>query len=98
MVEPGQILLADIGAPTRVAVAVLSSTRFHQATARAMVAPEHRSPQGDEEVSPWHVESNGRTFAVDRMRSISVERLLETIGRASHREHMHMQRAAKAVY
>ena len=58
---------------------VLSDTRFHQSTARAMVAPSIATVAADE--SPWRPGDSEERFAVDFLTTLPLDRLLEAVGR-----------------
>ena len=74
----GDIFLADTHDQQRRRVLVVSDTRFHQATARAIVAPSIATVVGDE--SPWRPGVDER-FAVDFLTTLPVDRLREAVGR-----------------
>jgi mRNA-degrading endonuclease toxin of MazEF toxin-antitoxin module len=74
----GDIFLADTRDEQRRRVLVLSDSRFHQATGRAVVAPAIASVAGDE--SPWRPGGDDR-FAVDFLTTLPLDRLLQTDGR-----------------
>lgn len=86
----GDIYVADIRDEVRRRVLVLSDARFHQATARAIVAPSIATVAGDE--SPWRPGSDER-FAVDFLTTLPVDRLLQSVGRVDAATLRHAQRA-----
>ena len=81
MIDAGDVHLADLNEERRRQVLVVSNRRFHQLSGRVLVAPE---TLGDPDVVPfpWRVEVDGAVFAVDLMRSMATERLLDRTGRA----------------
>ena len=81
MIDAGDIHLADLHEERRRRVLVISNGRFHAASGRVLVAPEVVG-DADEVLSPWRVQVDGAIFAVDLVRSLPVERLLERIDRA----------------
>ncbi len=87
----GDIFLADTHDEQRRRVLVLSDTRFHQATARAIVAPSIATVAADE--SPWRPGLDER-FAVDFLTTLPVDRLLEAVGRVDAAT---LRRAQRAV-
>lgn len=70
---------------------VLSDTRFHQVTGRAVVAPNIAIVPADE--SPWRPGVDER-FAVDFLTTLPLERLLEAVGRVDAAT---LRRAQRAV-
>jgi hypothetical protein len=96
VIDGGDIAVADLGGERRHRVLVMSNARFHRLSERALVAPEEVAPPGDV-IAPWTVEAGGATFAVDLVRSIPVERLLEVVGAASIAEGRRAQRALRAI-
>lgn len=82
MIEAGDIHLADVGQEQRRHVLVVSNNRFHRLSGRAIVAPALPG-EPDEVPFPWRIEAEGMVFAVDLLRSIPVERVLEPVGRVS---------------
>lgn len=81
MSDAGDIHLADLNEERRRRVLVLSSRRFAQLSDRVLVAPEVLGAP-DEVPFPWRIEVDGVVFAVDLLRSLSADRLLERAGRA----------------
>ena len=82
MIEAGDIHLADLGQERRLPVLVVSSGRFIRLSGRAIVAPA--LPGEPETVPfPWRIEAEGHVFAIDLLRSIPVERLLDRTGRVT---------------
>lgn len=86
----GDIYLADTHDEQRRRVLVVSDTRFHQATTRAIVAPTITTVAADE--SPWRPGVDER-FAVDFLTTMPVERLLEAVGRVDAATLRQAQRA-----
>lgn len=80
MIDVGDIHLADLGQERRIPVLVVANGKFTQLSARAIVAPAIPG-DADEVPFPWRIEADGHVFAIDLLRSIPAERLLERIGR-----------------
>jgi mRNA-degrading endonuclease toxin of MazEF toxin-antitoxin module len=80
--DAGDIYLADLNDEVRMKVLVASTAQFTRYCDRVFVAPEVPRFEG-EVLYPWRVESDGAVFAVDLLRSITADRLLERTGRAS---------------
>ncbi len=87
----GDIFLADARDEQRRRVLVLSDTRFHRATGRAMVAPAIATIDADE--SPWRPGTAER-FGVDFLTTLPLDRLLEPAGRVDAAT---LRRAQRAV-
>ena len=81
MIEAGDIYLADSNEDRRLRVLVVSNERFHRLAGRVLVAPELAQLPGDV-TFPWRVTVDDTTFAVDLLRSVPAERLLERVDRA----------------
>lgn len=81
MIEAGDIYLADLNEDRRLRVLVVSNERFHRLAGRVLVAPELALLPGDV-TFPWRVTVEDTTFAVDLLRSVPAERLLERVDRA----------------
>jgi mRNA-degrading endonuclease toxin of MazEF toxin-antitoxin module len=81
MIDSGDIVIADLQGERRQHVLVISTARFHEHTGRAIVAPDVALSPLDDEM-PWRIVIDGRPFAVDLLRSIPVDRLLDRAGRA----------------
>ena len=87
----GDIVVADAHAEQRRRVLVLSDTRFHRATGRAIVAPSIATIEADE--SPWRPGTDER-FGVDFLTTLPLARLLEPVGRVDAAT---LRRAQRAV-
>lgn len=88
----GDIWLADIGAETRRSVYVISDDRFHRLAERAIVAPV--LPAGEPgRTPPWWIAHDDSVIALERLSSISVDRLLEQHGAVEHATTRAVQRA-----
>jgi hypothetical protein len=74
----GDIFLASTRDEQRRRVLVLSDTRFHRITERAIIAPSIAVPEIDE--SPWRPGVEER-FAVDFLTTLPLARLLQAVGR-----------------
>lgn len=81
MIDAGDIHLADLNEEVRRRVLVLSKNRFNVAAGRVVVAPEFLG-EVDEVAFPWRVHIEGAVYAVDLVRSIPTDRLLERVDRA----------------
>ena len=81
MIDAGDIHLADLHEERRRRVLVISNGRFHAASGRVLVAPEAVG-DADEVPFPWRVQVDDAIFALDLVRSLPVERLLDRIDRA----------------
>ena len=81
MIEAGDIYLADLNEDRRLRVLVVSNERFHRLAGRVLVAPELALLPGDV-TFPWRVTVDDPTCAVDLLRSVPAERLLERVDRA----------------
>lgn len=86
----GDIYLTDTRDEQRRRVLVVSDTRFHRATGRAMVAPSIPTVSADE--SPWRPGVEER-FAVDFLTTLPLDRLLEAVGRVDGATVRRAQRA-----
>ena len=82
MIEAGDIHLADLNQERRLPVLVVSSGKFTRLSGRAIVAPAIPG-EPDEVPFPWRIEAEGHVFAIDLVRSIPAERLLDRVGRAT---------------
>lgn len=87
----GDVYVADARDEERRRVLILSDTRFHRATGRAIVAPHIATIEADE--SPWRPGVDDR-FAVDFLTTLPLERLLEPVGRVDAAT---LRRAQRAV-
>ena len=86
----GDIFLADTHDEQRRRVLVVSDTRFHQATTRAIIAPSIATVAADE--SPWRPGVEER-FAVDFLTTLPLDRLLGLVGRVDAATLRRAQRA-----
>lgn len=96
MIDGGEIAVADLGGERRHRVLVLSNRNFHRLAERALVAPEYDGPL-DAVADPWRVDADGAVFAVDLVRSLPIERLLDVVGCATVVEARRAQRALRAL-
>jgi mRNA-degrading endonuclease toxin of MazEF toxin-antitoxin module len=92
VIQPGDIYLADLNEEVRRRVLVVSNARFTNGSGRAVVIPEIVGP-AEEVPFPWRVDVGDGIFAVDLLRSIPSERLLEQTGRASFAAMVKVRRA-----
>ena len=81
MIEAGDIYRADLNEDRRWLVLVVSNDRFHRLAGRVLVAPEFHGSVGTV-APPWRVAVDAHVFAVDLLRSVPADRLLERIDRA----------------
>jgi mRNA-degrading endonuclease toxin of MazEF toxin-antitoxin module len=81
VINAGDIHLADLNEERRRRVLVISNDRFHRVAGRALVAPEIIG-EPDEVPFPWRVQIDNGVYAIDLMRSLSVDRLLDRVDRA----------------
>ncbi len=81
MIETGDIYLADLNEDRRLRVLVISNERFHRLAGRVIVAPELSSVTGPT-MFPWRITVDDAEFAVDLIRSVPIDRLLDRVGRA----------------
>jgi mRNA-degrading endonuclease toxin of MazEF toxin-antitoxin module len=82
VIRSGDIHLADLNDEMRRRVLIVSTDRFHAASGRVLVAPEV-PVEIDEVLFPWRVRIDDSVYAVDLLRSLPMERLLERSDRAS---------------
>ena len=92
----GEIWLADRGEETHRFVFVISDTRFHRLSERAVVAPVlDRVPASPR---PWHVILEGdRAVAVNQLGTMSTARLLERVDSAAGEPLRQVRRAVRAI-
>ncbi len=88
----GDIHLADLNEERRRRVLVASNARFNHATRRVVVIPEVFG-EPDDVPFPWRVMIDDAIFAVDLLRTISIERLLQRTGQASLVDMLQIRRA-----
>lgn len=94
MTEAGDIYLADLNEPVRRRVLVVSSGRFNRVSDRVIVAPEIAGPP-DDVPFPWRMPVGDAVFAVDFLRSVPVNRLLE---RTDIAQYPTMQAVRRAMF
>ena len=82
MIHAGDIFLADLNEELRRRVLVISTERFHRASGRAIVAPEVVG-EPDEVPFPWRVQVEDAVYAVDLVRTLPIDRLLDRTDRAT---------------
>jgi mRNA-degrading endonuclease toxin of MazEF toxin-antitoxin module len=92
----GDIHLADLNEERRRRVLVVSTVRFNRMTRRVVVIPEVGGAP-DEVPFPWRIEVEGAVFAVDLLRSMPAERLLQRTGRATHATMLQVRRAIQHI-
>jgi mRNA-degrading endonuclease toxin of MazEF toxin-antitoxin module len=96
VIEAGDIHLADVNQETRLAVLVVSSGRFTRLSGRAIVAPAIPG-EPDEVPFPWRIDAEGHVFAIDLLRSIPADRLLERVGRVTPSMAAAVQRVTRHI-
>jgi mRNA-degrading endonuclease toxin of MazEF toxin-antitoxin module len=75
----GELWSADRGDEQRRLVLVVSDRRFHRLAGRAVVVPV--VPEPPEVAGPWYVPlDDGRAVAVHLLATLTVDRLLESVG------------------
>ena len=96
MIEAGEIHLADVNQEQRLPVLVVSNSRFTRLSGRAIVAPA--VPGAPDEVPfPWRIDAEGHVFAIDLLRSIPTDRLLERVGRVTPSVAAAVQRVTRHI-
>jgi mRNA-degrading endonuclease toxin of MazEF toxin-antitoxin module len=81
VIRSGDIHLADLNDEVRRRVLIVSNDRFHAVSGRVLVAPEVPVEVG-EVLFPWRLRIDDAVYAVDLLRSLAAERLLERTDRA----------------
>jgi mRNA-degrading endonuclease toxin of MazEF toxin-antitoxin module len=96
MTDAGDVYLADVGGGRRRRVLVLSAVRFHRQAGRAIIAPAvvaaATGPQ-----PPWRIAVGPDLFALDMLRTIELDQLLESVGRADRTVSEAARRALRAI-
>ncbi len=95
MIEAGDIHLADVNQEQR-RVLVVSSGKFSRLSGRVIVAPAVPG-EPDEVPFPWRIDAEGHVFAIDLLRSIPADRLLERVGRVSPSVAAAVQRVTRHI-
>lgn len=96
MIDSGDIHLADLNQERRIPVLVVSTGRFTRLSGRALVAPAIPG-EPDDVPYPWRIEAEGHVFAVDALRSISTDRLVEFTGRVTPTVAASVQRVLRHI-
>ena len=96
MIDSGDIHLVDLNEEQRSLVLVVSTNRFHQRSGRALVAPQALGPLR-EAPPPWRIRIGSDQFAVDHLRSIPLDRLLERVDRASSSDARAVRRVVHGI-
>jgi mRNA-degrading endonuclease toxin of MazEF toxin-antitoxin module len=81
VIDAGDIHLADLNEERRRHVLVVSTGRFNHLSGRVLVAPEIIGDP-DEVPFPWRVRVDDAVYAVDLLRSLRSDRLLDRTHRA----------------
>lgn len=96
MIEAGDIHLADVNQEQRRRVLVVSSSKFTRLSGRVIVAPAIPG-EPDEVPFPWRIDAEGHVFAIDLLRSIPADRLLERVGRVTPSVAASVQRVTRHI-
>lgn len=96
MIESGDIYLADLKQEARLPVLVVSSNKFTRLSGRAVIAPGVPG-EPDEMPFPWRIKAEGHVFAIDLLRSIPADRLLERVGRVTPTVASSVQRVMRHI-
>ena len=96
MIDFGDIHLADLNEEGRRLVLVVSTSRFHQLSGRALVAPQAMGPKR-EVPPPWRIQVDGIEFAFDTMRTVWLDRLLERVDRTPASATRAVRRAVRSI-
>jgi mRNA-degrading endonuclease toxin of MazEF toxin-antitoxin module len=96
VIDSGDIHLADLNQERRIPVLVVSTSRFTQLSGRALVAPAIAG-EPDDVPFPWRVEAEGHVFAIDALRSIPADRLIEFTGRVTPTVAASVQRVLRHI-
>jgi hypothetical protein len=97
VIQSGDIFTADLNAEVRFRVLVVSTERFHRISGRSLVAPEVFGESSDPVNFPWRVRVDDAVFAIDLMRSVAIEHLLERLDRAPARAMQTVRRVLLAI-
>jgi mRNA-degrading endonuclease toxin of MazEF toxin-antitoxin module len=81
VIEAGDVYVADFRDERRRLALVLSNVHFHRVSGQVIVAPQIDG-EPDEVMLPWRIDFAGNVFAVDRIRSMHADRLLDRLDRA----------------
>jgi mRNA-degrading endonuclease toxin of MazEF toxin-antitoxin module len=96
MIESGDIHLADLHQQRRIPVLVMSDGKFTRLSGRAIVAPAVPG-KPDNVPFPWRIEAEGHVFAIDLLRSIPTDRLMERVGRVTPAVAASVQRVSRHI-
>jgi mRNA-degrading endonuclease toxin of MazEF toxin-antitoxin module len=96
VIEAGDIHLADVNQEQRIRVLVVSNSRFTRLSGRVMIAPAVPG-EPDDVPFPWRVGAEGHVFAIDLLRSIPADRLLERVGRITPSAAASVQRVIRHI-
>lgn len=96
MIETGDIHVADLGGERRIPVLVVSSPRFTRLSARVTVAPALPG-EPDDVPFPWRIEAEGHVFAIDLVRSVPTDRVLDRVGRVTPAVALSVQRVIRHI-
>lgn len=96
MFEQGDVCLTELDGEVRRRVVVLSDPRFERLSGRVLIAPAI-AVDVDEVLPPWRVASGDEAFAVDLMRTVWAERVLERVDRAPSAVVERLRRAIRHI-
>lgn len=94
--DTGDVYLADLGEGTRRHVLVLSNAQFHRRSTRVVIAPEFRAASL-EELLPWRIRVGELVFAIDHVRTVEADLLLDDRGAAPFQAIERARRALRAI-
>ena len=97
MIQSGDIYRADLNDEVRVRVLVVSTERFHRSSGRSLVVPEVFREAADPVDYPWRVQVDDAVFAVDLIRSVAIDSLLERLDRAPAKAMHNVRRTLLAI-
>lgn len=97
MIQSGDIYRADLNDEVRVRVLVVSTERFHRISGRSLVVPEVFGESADPVDYPWRVQVDDAVFAIDLIRSVAIDNLLERLDRAPAKAMQNVRRTLLAI-
>ncbi len=95
MIDAGDLYLADLGSEVRHRVLVVSKARFHRVSGRALVCPEMTVVP--EQRFPWWIDTDAGVFALDRLATLPLDRLLDQVGRTDAGDVARLRAALAAI-
>ena len=97
MILSGDIYRAVLNTEVRVRVLVISTERFHRISGRSLVVPEVFGESADPVNYPWRVRVDDAVFAIDLIRSVALDNLLERLDRAPAKAMENVRRTLLAI-